>query len=232
MRVATGQELAFLEEIRRIADEVAAPNADDVDRNARFPEEALEALKQAGALSALVPAALGGGGLPFETVAAASFELGRRCGATAMVFAMHQIQVACLTRHLDDAPWFEEYLAELSADQRLIASVTSEVGTGGDIGKSVAAVTGSDDGAFTFEKKATTVSYGANADDLFTTVRRAPDAEPGDQVYVLTRRDQVELEQTGNWDPLGMRGTCSPGFVVRATFPAEQILRDPGPRRS
>lgn len=227
MGVATGQELAFLEEVRRIADEVAAPHADDVDRNARFPEEALEALKQVGALSALVPAALGGGGLPFETIAAASFELGRRCGATAMVFAMHQIQVACLTRHLDDAPWFEEYLAELSADQRLIASVTSEVGTGGDIGKSVAAVSSGDDGVFTFEKKATTVSYGANADDLFTTVRRAPDADPGDQVYVLTRRDQVELEQTGNWDPLGMRGTCSPGFVVRATFPAEQILATP-----
>ena len=36
--------------------------------------------------------------------------------------------------------------------------------------------------------------------------------------------DQTELEQTGTWDPLGMRGTCSPGYVVRAEFPAEQVL--------
>ncbi len=45
-----------------------------------------------------------------ETIATGCFELGRRCGATAMVFAMHQIQVASIVRHLDDAPWFEDYL--------------------------------------------------------------------------------------------------------------------------
>ena len=39
----------------------------------------------------------------FETIAAACFELGRRCGSSAMVFAMHQIQVVTIARHLDDA---------------------------------------------------------------------------------------------------------------------------------
>ena len=58
-----------------------------------------------------------------------------------MVFAMHQIQVATLVRHVDGAPWFEAYLRELAREQRLIASVTSEVGTGGDMGRSIAAVT-------------------------------------------------------------------------------------------
>jgi acyl-CoA dehydrogenase len=43
-------------------------------------------------------------------------------------------------------------------------------------------------------------------------------------VVVLTRKDQTELEQVGTWDPFGMRGTCSPGFVIRASFPREQIL--------
>ena len=76
-----------------------------------------------------------------------------------------------------------------------------------------------------FEKQAPTVSYGAHADDLFTTLRRAPDAEPGDQVLVLTKSGQAELEPAGTWDTLGMRGTCSPGFVVRAQFAPEQVLR-------
>jgi acyl-CoA dehydrogenase len=35
---------------------------------------------------------------------------------------------------------------------------------------------------------------------------------------------QHALEPTGSWDPLGMRGTCSPGNVVRAEFPVEQVL--------
>jgi acyl-CoA dehydrogenase len=227
MAIAVDRDQAFLDSIRRIADEVAAPDADAVDREARFPTATVDALRADGALSALVPTELGGGGVRFESIAAASFELGRRCGASAMVFAMHQIQVATLVRHSDGAPWFQAYLRDLAGEQRLIASVTSETGTGGDLGRSIAAVTPVGDGRATFEKQAPTVSYGSYADDLLTTLRRDPDAEPGDQVLALTRRDQTTLEQVGTWDPLGMRGTCSPGFTVRAEFPTDQILPTP-----
>ncbi len=88
-----------------------------------------------------MPAALGGGGVSFPTIARCCLELGRYCGASAMVFAMHQIQVAMIVRHLTPGSWFEQYLSDLVAEQRLIASVTSEVGTGGDMGRSIAAVT-------------------------------------------------------------------------------------------
>jgi acyl-CoA dehydrogenase len=175
----------------------------------------------------MVPASLDGRGLRLDTIATAAFELGRRCGASGMVFAMHQIQVATLVRHADDAPWLQGYLRDLAREERLVASVTSEIGTGGDLGRSIAAVTPGDGGSVSFEKQAPTVSYGAYADDLLTTLRRNPDAEPGDQVLALTRRDQTTLEQVGTWDPLGMRGTCSPGFTVKATFPEDQILPTP-----
>jgi acyl-CoA dehydrogenase len=82
-------------------------------------------------------------------------------------------------------------------------------------------------GTFTFEKQAPTVSYARHADDLFTTLRRSPEAEQSDQVVVLSHSDQTELEPTGTWDVLGMRGTCSPGFVVRAAIPSEQVLSTP-----
>jgi acyl-CoA dehydrogenase len=227
MSVSVDRDQAFLLAIRHIADEVAAPNADSVDREARFPSETVEALRGEQALSAFVPTELGGGGVSFETIAAACFELGRRCGASAMVFAMHQIKVVSVVRHLAEAPWFEDYLRDLAAEQRLIASVTSEIGTGGDMGRSVAAVTPAAEGMCTFEKQAPTVSYGEHADDLLVTLRRAPDAEPSDQVMVVVRGEQTSLEQTSSWDPLGMRGTCSPGFVVRAEFSPEQVLSTP-----
>ena len=225
--MAVESDAALLAAVRRIGNEIAAPNADDVDRNARFPTETIEALRAERALSALVPTELGGGGLPLETVAEACFELGRRCGASAMVFAMHSIMVASIVRHADGSEWYAEYLRRLVREQRLVASVTSEVGTGGDLGRSIAAVTPIGDGRATFEKQAPTVSYGAYADDLMTTLRRSPDAEPGDQVAVVTSRDQHTLEQTATWDPLGMRGTCSPGYIVRAEFPEEQVLPAP-----
>jgi len=227
MSIAVDRDQAFLREVRRIADDIAGPNADDVDVNARFPAETIDALKAERALSAYIPERYGGGGVSFEAIAAACYELGRRCGASAMVFAMHQIQIAAIARHLDGSPWFEAYLRSVADEQRLVASVTSEVGTGGDLGKSIAAVTSSGVGTSSFEKQAPTVSYGAYADDLLTTLRRAPDAEPGDQVVALTHRDQHTLEQTGTWDPLGMRGTCSPGYTVRAEFPDEQVLAIP-----
>jgi acyl-CoA dehydrogenase len=224
MSTAVASDQEFLDAVTRIADEVAAPNADDVDRQARFPVETIDALREQGALSAFVPTEFGGGGVAFESLAAACFTLGRRCGASAMVFAMHQIQVVTIVQHVESSPWFEGYLRELSADQRLIASVTSEVGTGGDMSRSVAALSPAGDGVATLEKQAPTVSYGEHADDLLITLRRSPDSEPGDQVLALARKDQTELERNGTWDPLGMRGTCSPGFVVRAEIPTAQVL--------
>ncbi len=215
----------LLEKVGDLATAIAAVHADEVDRQARFPIETVTALREAGALSAFVPEALGGGGVPLESIAQACFELGRRCSASAMVFAMHQIQVATIVRHLEGAPWFEAYLRELCVEQRLIASVTSEVGTGGNMGRSIAPVMPSEDaGGLQFVKQAPTVSYGAYADDLLTTVRRSPEAEPGDQVLVLHRAAETELEPAGTWDTIGMRGTCSPGFVVHARFGPEQVL--------
>lgn len=228
MSVTAGADSGLVEVARRIADEIAAPNADEVDKEARFPAETVAALREERLLSALVPVELGGAGASLETIARICFELGRRCGASGMVFAMHQIQVACMVDHREGSPWFDGCLREVVAEQRLIASITSEVGTGGDMGRSIAAVSAPDAaGRATFEKQAPTVSYGPHADAFLTTVRRAPDAEPGDQVAVLTRRDQMELEPQGTWDPLGMRGTCSPGFVAMAEFAVEQILPVP-----
>jgi acyl-CoA dehydrogenase len=223
------REQQFVAAVRRIADEVAARHADEVDRDARFPSEAIDALRESQALSAMVPEEQGGGGVSLDAVARACFELGRRCAASAMVFAMHQIQVGTIARHLngDGAEWFEDYLGELAREQRLIASVTSEIGTGGDMGRSIAAVRPGADGLLELEKHAPTVSYGAHCDDLLTTVRRSEDAEPGDQVLVLSRASETELEPAGTWDTIGMRGTCSPGFVVRARFAPEQVLAAP-----
>jgi acyl-CoA dehydrogenase len=227
MSVAVDRDQAFLDEVRGIAADVAAPQADAVDREARFPQEALAALREAQTLSAFVPTELGGGGVSFEALARACAELGRRCSSTAMVFAMHQIQVATIVRHLEGGSWFEDYLRRLASEQRLVASVTSELGTGGDMGRSIAPVTVAHEGRLTLEKQAPTVSYGAHADDFFTTARRSPDADQGDQVLVLHHREETDLEPAGTWDTIGMRGTCSPGFTVRARFAPDQVMAAP-----
>ncbi|MEI2702861.1 MAG: acyl-CoA dehydrogenase family protein [Baekduia sp.] len=221
--IAAPTDAAFLDAIRA-AGQIAAEQAGDVDRNARFPKEGIAALREAQALSAYVPERLGGLGVSFDALGEACFELGRCCANTAMVFAMHQIQVHSLVGHTEGSDWYERYLESLVAEQRLISSATSEVGTGGDLGASVAALTTEADGRVSFTKQAPTISYGVESDDLLTTLRRTPDAEPGDQILILTSIAETTMETMGGWDPMGMRGTCSPGAVLSATASAEQVV--------
>ena len=105
--------------------------------------------------------------------------------------------------------------------------MTSEVGTGGDMGRSIAAVTPGGDGRATFEKQAPTVAYGAYADDLLTTLRRTPDAEPGDQVVVLTQR---EPGRRSSRPARGTRSACAararPATSSAPSSPPEQVLAD------
>jgi len=212
------------------ATHIAARHAEDVDIHARFPSEAVDALRASGALSWYVPREYGGAGANIEELAEGTFELSRRCASTGMIFAMHQIQVGSIVRHKANSCWFEQYLKRLVREQRLIASATSEQGIGGNLLRSIAALEPvTDNGVDTvcFEKSATTVSYGAHADDVLTTVRRNPAADQGDQVLVLTHISEMDNKQAAEWDTMGMRGTCSPGFVLRARCLRDQVLPVP-----
>ena len=137
---------------------------------------------------------------------ARALELGRHCASTAMIWAMHQIQVACLARHAGGSEEVARTLRAVVEEQLLLASITSEAGVGGDLRQSVAAVTGAGNEC-TLTKRAPTVSYGLEADAYLVTARRSPDAASGDQVLVLVRRDQAALKPLAPWDTLGMRGT-------------------------
>ena len=227
MTVATPKRMStrtdLLDGSRAIAREVAAPFAEAVDREGRFPAETIAAAREAGLLSALVPPELGGVGASMRDLAESCTIIGQACGSSAMVLAMHHIQVACIARHARGSAFFERYLRRIADEQLLLASVTSEVGVGGDTRSSICAV-GREQGRFTLLKDATTISYGAHADDLLITARRAPDANASDQVLVLAQQGDFTLEGGGAWDTLGMRGTCSPPFKVHAAGPEEQII--------
>jgi acyl-CoA dehydrogenase len=216
----------LLETARRIGGEVAGPAAEAVDREARFPHEAVAALREERMLSALVPKELGGRGSTIAEVAVSCEMLGRFCASTAMIYAMHQIEVACLVRHGLSVPFFRRYLTGLAEREWLIASATSEAGVGGDLRRSVCAVE-RDGTGIRIRKQAPVISYGEEADDILLTARRDADAAPGDQVLVLVRKADTRLTRTGEWDTLGMRGTRSLGFTLQSEGAVDQILPVP-----
>jgi acyl-CoA dehydrogenase len=223
------QDQAFdtlLESSRRIAQSVASEHADDVDSKARFPQETVQALRDAGLLSAPVPKHLGGAACGLLQLGQLCATLAHGCGSSAMVLAMHYIQLACVVRHRGSHPALEGFLSQLVEQQWLLASITSEVGTFGDTRSSICAVERQGD-RFVLNKDATTGSYCAHADAIAVTCRRDAEAASGDQLLVLVRREDARLTQTTTWDTLGMRGTCSPGFRLESSGPIEHLLPEP-----
>ena len=204
---------------------IAAENAEAVDREARFPAEAFAAARTQRLLGVLIPAEFGGEGASVADVADLCYMLGRACSSTGMIFAMHQIMVAILVRHAHGSAWHRRLLRELLSDQLLIASSTTEGQTGGDLRSSVCAVE-RDGERIALEKSATVMSYGAQADAILTTARRSTDASPTDQVLLALLRKDYQVEPIVDWQTLGMRGTCSSGFMLKATGITDQIFPD------
>jgi acyl-CoA dehydrogenase len=226
---ATGPQADFdalVERVRALGREVIAPASAEVDRGARFPEEAFAGLRELRLLSAYVPAQYGGLGLEITQVARLCEILGEYCASTAMIFAMHQIQVACLVHHGLATPFFRDYARELAAQQRLIASATTELGIGGDVRSSKCAVRVVDD-HFILEKQCPVISYGEMADAILVTCRSSDEAGPSDQSLVLVRREDALLRRLSEWDTLGFRGTCSPGFELKSIGNAAQVFPEP-----
>jgi acyl-CoA dehydrogenase len=206
--------------------EIAAQHAAEVDAAARFPHEAIGALRAAGLLGASVPVEWGGEGATVTQLAEAGAVLAGACASTAMIFAMHHSQVLCLTRHTAGSPALVALARQIAADGLLLASATTEIGIGGDVRSSTCFVDRDGDRA-RVAKNAPVISYGENADLILVTARRNADSPPGDQVLVACRREELRLERTGGWDTMGLRGTCSFGYQLAADVPATSVLPVP-----
>ena len=217
---------AIIARLHQLGSDVVAPASTTVDAEARFPTEAFDALKREQLLSAYVTEEFGGMGLSMTEICRICEVLGQYCASTAMVYAMHQIQVACILHHGQNSDFFREYLRRMVDAQLLLASATTELGVGGDLRSSLCCVQ-VDEESFTVVKKAPVISYALDADAILVTARRGPDAQSSDQVHVLVERDQVELQQIAGWDTLGFRGTCSLGFALEGHGHVDQILPDP-----
>ena len=205
--------------------DVAAKAAPLVDAEARFPQEAIDAARKHRLMGVMVPRELGGEAARLSEVVDICYRLGRACSSAAMIFAMHQIKVACILRHRRNVAWHEQLLRRLCDRQMLLASSTTEGKGGGNVRASEAPVE-RNGSRISLERKATVISYGASADAIVTTARRTADAPASDQVLVVFLKEDYSLEPIMTWDTLGMRGTCSSGFTLRATGESDQILPD------
>ena len=210
----------------QLAAAIAARHAETVDREGRFPQEAMDAIREQRLLGLMIPVRLGGEGARAADIVDVCHILGGACASSAMIFAMHQVKVACVVRHCRANAWQEQLQRRIASEQLLMASSTTEGNSGGNIRSSEAAVQ-TRGSRIALERNASVISYGEHADGVVTTARRSDVAGNSDQVLVAFLKEDYTLERTSGWDALGMRGTCSGGFVLRAQGEAAQVLPEP-----
>jgi alkylation response protein AidB-like acyl-CoA dehydrogenase len=226
----TEQQRELLAIAERLGREKFAPRAAHYDSTATFPFENYDDMREAGLLKICVPQQYGGTGADFATYAMVAAEIGRHCGATALTWNMH----VCST--LWSGPLSDDL--DMTADQRAEhhkhrAVHFDRIVNGGKIyaqpfseGSAAAA------GKAPFGTLATKVEGGwiLNGKKIFASLAGAadyygvlctedkPDRSMRDTLYMAVPADAPGFSITGDWDPLGMRGTVSRTLIMKDVF--------------
>ncbi|MFB7947446.1 acyl-CoA dehydrogenase family protein [Kitasatospora phosalacinea] len=222
-----------LEALSRAVEQVAATAAEHVartDAEAAFPVEALAAMRRTGLLGLLVPLADGGPGGTLREVIDVSTRLGRIDLSVAMIFAMHCQQVAAVVRH-GNPQLRAELLPEIAAGRVYLASVTTEAGKGGHLLSATSTLDSREDG-LRLDRFAPIVTGGEHADGFLVTTLRPGASSPNQVSLVYARRDQLEIERSGDWQPLGMRASHSTALRLTGIIPAHQVVGEHGDFRA
>ena len=83
------EHASFRAGVRELAQGVVQPLAAEVDRDHRFPQEAIDAAAQSGLLGVLIPRRYGGAGLDALACAICVEELAQACASTAVIVDVH-----------------------------------------------------------------------------------------------------------------------------------------------
>jgi len=209
------------------------------DREASFPFENYADLRGAGLLGLCVPQAFGGMGADLKTYALVSATLGKYCGATALTFNMHACSTLWPGLLADDLDMTPEQRAEhdrhravhfsrVVRDGAVYAQPFSE-GSAAAAGKAPFGTTAAKvDGGWILNGKKIFASLSGAADYYGVLCTEAkPDLSMRDTLYMAVPGNASGLTITGDWDPLGMRGTVSRTLEFREVFVADDAAMMP-----
>ncbi|TWT14147.1 acyl-CoA dehydrogenase [Reyranella sp. CPCC 100927] len=240
----TPEQADLISLARRFGQRVLAPRAARYDREATFPIENFRDMHGEGLLSICVPKADGGLGADYQTYCLAAAELGRYCGATALSWNMHVASTLWPGVLADELPMNAEDRAlhekrrrlhyhRIVTDGALYAQPFSEEGGAAAAG-SVAFGTEARpvDGGFIVNGKKIFASLSGSADYygiLCTARAEGESASRRNTLFLAIPAKAQGVEVTGDWDPLGMRGTVSRTLLFKDVFvPADEMLMPRG----
>ncbi len=194
-------EKEALETLDRIAGEVVARHADEVDRQAKFPQATVDALAKAGLLGLLSATEVGGPGLGMRAAAMVVERLARECASSAMVVCMHYCGTAVIEKMGPLA-----VRKEIAAGKHLTTLAFSEMGSRSQFWAPVSTAAGAGDEVTLTARKSWVTS--ANHADSYVWSSK-PLGKEGASSMWLVPRTAAGLRAAAGFDGLGLRGNDS-----------------------
>ena len=207
------------------------------DRDATFPFENYDDLRESGLLGICVPTAHGGLGADFATYVMVAAEIGRWCGATALSFNMHVCSCLWAGEIADALDMTPEQRADHEANRgihfarivqegKVYAQPFSEGGAAAAGAAPWGTIARKVDGGYVVSGKKIFASLAGAADTygVLCTLDRPERAGGGtrrDSMYLAVPADAPGVSVVGDWDPLGMRGTVSRNLIFQDVFVPE-----------
>jgi alkylation response protein AidB-like acyl-CoA dehydrogenase len=231
----------------RLATERFAPRAEKYDREASFPHDDFNDLREAGLLALCVPARYGGLGAGFETYCLVAEQIARGNASTALMYNMHcttmlmmgeiadQVALPPAARALHErrrAGRFQE-VVEQGTVYAQPHSEPVELGQADQLkvgGRRFGTRAERVEGGYVVNGRKFFVSLAGAADYYATPALLLADGPWIERtLYLAIPRDAAGVEFEGEWDPMGMRATVSRDMVLTNVFvPEEASLLPPG----
>jgi len=196
----------LLAENEKLAKELLAPHADDVDRTRRFPRENIQELGRNGLMGLVVPLEYGGAGAAIPEMAQVLERMAQACPSTAMVMLMHYCGAAVVAAK-GSAPLKQRLLPTVARGEHLTTLAFSEAGSGGHFYMPVSEVRMN--GGLRLTARKTFVTSAGEADSYVVSTRKAGASAPTDLDLYLVAKGAKGFEVEKRFEGLGLAGNAS-----------------------
>lgn len=212
---------SYLDVLERVASDVIASEAGEIDRTGAFPSRSVAALADAGLLGAISSPDVGGLGLGLRGAARIVERVARECGSTAMVTCMHFAGASVL-----EALGPEEIRRAAAAGTHLSTLAFSETGSRSHFWAPVS--TARPDGADVVLNAKKSWVTSASAATAYVWSSRPMSGEGASTLWLVPAHSPgLSIER--NFDGLGLRGNdSSPVFAEDVRVPPSAMLTTDG----
>ncbi len=195
-------DATYMERLAPIVEQVIEPNAVSVDRDAKFPREALDALGRAGLLGLVSAKEMGGSGCGLAEACGALREVAAHCGSTALVVMMHYAAALVIEAHGSS-----ELRERIARGDAVATLAFSETGSRSHFWAPVSTATRTGDARVRLDARKSWVTSAGEA-DVYVWSSRPLEAEGASTIWAVSASAEG-LSSPVAFDGLGLRGNAS-----------------------